>query len=376
MKCPQCGKEDPKATRFCTSCGASIPEQPTQVQKPPAQAQPTTVLPAAPPPQSTAYMPPPGPGVPVPPVVPKKKMKGSTKAWIAMACVVGVLVIAAAITIPLVIASSNKPVARVNSVKLLRTDGDTLDLEKVPLDTEVAVKVNYDARYKGSGNAALHITVVDSDGTSFIDKTYDVNSSKTSQTKELAFTMTKGSGKPLKATAKVDVSQGAQKLTSSKALAFTAVAGKGKALQYKEALAAATAKCREATDTLKSAGAAGVSVNDLADKLSSALTTLKASKTADEANAVTATAQSVIDEANARVAAAKKKKQTAEQCRQNQAVIRAKLVDWWSGTGNFPDSMSQLYGIPSCPDGGTYTYYAPDTTPATLHVSCSVHGEL
>jgi hypothetical protein len=376
MKCPQCGKDDPKAVKFCTSCGAPIPEQPTVVQRPPQQVQPTTVMPAAPPATATAFVPPTGPAAPVPPLPTKKKMKGSTKAWIAVACVVGVLVVAAAIAIPLVISAANKPVARVNSVKLLRTDGDTLDMDKVPLDTELSVKVDYNAKFKGSGSASLHVTVSDADGSNIIDKTYDVKSSASSQSKDLAFSMTVGSGKPLKAIAKVDVSQGAQKLTSTKTLSFTAVAGKGKALQYKEALAAATAKCREATDTLKNASAAGVNVNDLADKLSSALTALKASKTADEANAVTATAQSVIDEAGARVAAAKKKQQTAQQCKQNQATIRAKLVDWWSGTGNFPDSMSQLYGLPSCPDGGTYTYYAPDTTPATLHVSCSVHGEL
>jgi len=40
-----------------------------------------------------------------------------------------------------------------------------------------------------------------------------------------------------------------------------------------------------------------------------------------------------------------------------------------------PQATATLPTVPAAP-GGSYTYYAPDTTPATLHVSCSVHGEL
>ncbi|MHB8895848.1 MAG: hypothetical protein ACYC99_11835 [Candidatus Geothermincolia bacterium] len=372
MKCPQCGKDDPKATKFCTSCGAPLPAQPTQVQAAPtrvqpvqqAPVQPTTMIPVAPVAPAYAAQPP-----------LKKKMKGSTKAWIAVACIVGACLIAAAIIIPLVIAAGNKPVAQVSSVKLLRTSGDTLDLDKVPLDTEVAVTVNYKARFKDNGSGTLRITVVNSEDKSIVDKTYDVKSSDQVQKQKMEFSMTEGSGKPLTAKAKLDVTQGATKLTDSKALAFTAVVGKGQELQLKEAKAAATEKCREATDLLKAA-AGQVTVTDLADRLSKTLTDLEAAKTAAQADAAKGAAQAVIDECNARLAAAKQKQESAATCKANQATIRAKLVDWWSGTGTFPDSMSQLYGIPSCPSGGTYTYYAPDTTPATLEVSCSVHGVL
>ena len=91
---------------------------------------------------------------------------------------------------------------------------------------------------------------------------------------------------------------------------------------------------------------------------------------------MTETAQSVVDESNARKTAHDEKSRTATICKQNQAVVKARLADWWSGTGNFPNSLSELSNLPVCPDGWTYTYYAPDTTPATLHVSCSIHGEL
>jgi hypothetical protein len=383
MRCPDCGHDNPGGNKFCASCGKPLAEATVQMPRvppvPPEQHQPTTVLPAAvsdrpvaapiAAPVATPVYAPVAPG--------KTPMKRSTKvAIVVIASVVGLCAIAAAIIIPLSIAAANKPVAEINSVRLVRTDGDTLDIGKVPLDTEVAVKVGYRSRFKDNGSGTLKIVVADSEGESLFDKSFDLTSSDKTQTKEYKFTMSQGSGKPLKATASLDVSQGSKKLKADKALSFTMVEGKGAELQLEEATNAATEKCREATEALKAAGAAGISITDLADRLSGALTDLKNANTAEEANAVTATAQGVIDECNARLAAADQAKKNVDTCRQNQSVIRAKLVDWWTGSGNFPDSMSQLYGIPACPSGGTYTYNAPDTTPASLTVSCSVHGAL
>jgi hypothetical protein len=303
-------------------------------------------------------------------------MKSSTKAWIVVACIVGACIVAAAVIVPVLVVSSNKPAAQISAVRLLRTDGDTLDMDKVPLDKEISFKVAYKARFKDSGSGTLRLMVTDSSGESIVDKTYDVISSDQAQTKDIKFSMTQGSGKPLTAKADLKVTQGTQNVVATKSLDFTAVTGKGAELQLKEAKAAATRKCEEATAALKAASAQGVQVSDLADRLSKALSTLESAKTAATANTVAGTAQGVIDECAARVTAAKQKKDAEATCRANQATIRAKLVDWYSGTGSFPNSLSELYGIPSCPSGGTYTYYAPDTTPATLHVSCSVHGEL
>jgi len=287
-----------------------------------------------------------------------------------------VIVVGAAIAIPLIIAASNKPAAEITQVQIVRTDGTTVDSAKVPLETEVALKATYKAKFKGNGSGTIQLVVKSSAGESIADKTFDVTSSGNLQTKEVKFTMSEGSGKPLSGNAKLVVTQGASKLNSAKAVSFKMVAGKGEKLQLKEATAAATKKCQVATENLKSTAAKGIDITDLADRLSKALTTLASAKTVAEANAVAGVAQTVIDECNQRVAAAAQAAKSRDICRQNQAVVRAKLVDWWGGTGNFPDSLSQLYGLPVCPDGGTYTYYAPDTTPATLHVSCSIHGEL
>jgi hypothetical protein len=365
MRCPGCGKDNPSNTKFCTSCGASLGQETTRMQpvQPPPPAQPTAQISAAP-----VYAP-----VSQAPV----KAKGSKKVWIALiATVVGLCVVAAAIVIPLLVIAANKPVAQVTSVSLVRTDGDTLDTAKVPLDTELALKVTYKSKFKDTGSGTLRLVVVDAAGENIVDKTYDVKSSGEPQSKDLKFSMDQGSGKEIHAKATLKVTQGATKLNAAKTLAFTVVEGKGAAVQLEEATAAATKKAREATDLLKSTAAQGINVTDLVERLTKALTDLQAAKTAAEANAVTATAQGVIDECNARVAAAAQAAKNVETCRQNQAVVRAKLVDWWSGTGNFPDSMSQLSGLPTCPSGGSYTYNAPDTTPATLHISCSVHGEL
>lgn len=377
MKCPNCGQENASGKKFCTGCGKPLGEETVSMQQiPPPQL--TARMPAAPvQPQANAPVRPVRPVQPIPPVLPVQPApKSSKKVWIVLACVLGVLVIAAAIAIPLLIAVANKPVAQVNSVKMTRSDGDTLDTVKVPLDTDLVITVSYKARFNDTGSGTLRITVADSAGENIIDKSYDVRSSGQAQTKVQTFSMTQGSGKPMTAKATLTVKQGATKIGSVKSLAFTAVKGKGAALQYEEALAEATKKCREATDTLKSVSAAGVNVTDLVDRLSKALTDLKNAKTAAEANAVTKTAQSVVDESNARKTAQEQKNKTAEICRQNQAVVKARLADWWGGTGTFPNSLSEMSNLPVCPDGGNYTYYAPDTTPATLHVSCSVHGEL
>jgi hypothetical protein len=304
-------------------------------------------------------------------------MKRSTKiAIVIIASVVGLGAIAAAIIIPLAISASNKPVAEIESVKLVRADGKAVDIEEVPLDTEIAVVVAYKARFKAQGGGTLNIVVADAEDEELFDESYDVKSSDSPQEKELEFTMRQGSGKPLEARAVLKVTQGSDKLETDETLAFTMVEGKGAELQLEEAVQAATDKCREATDTLKATAGSGVDVIDLADRLSGALDDLKNAETVEEANAVAATAQGIIDECNARLEALEQQNRNASACKENQDVIRAKLVDWWTGTGTFPDSLLELYGIPACPDGGSYTYFAPDTTPSTLHVSCSVHGEL
>ncbi|HEY5526517.1 MAG TPA: zinc ribbon domain-containing protein [Candidatus Anoxymicrobiaceae bacterium] len=364
MRCPNCGQENASDKKFCTGCGKPLGEETVSMQQAPPP-QPTTQMPAAP------------AQAPVYPPVQQVPHSSKRKTWIVvLACVLGVCVIAAAIAIPLLIAAANKPAAQVNSVKMTRTDGDTLDTGKVPLDTDLSISVSYKARFNDTGSGTLRVVVEDSAGENIIDKSYDVKSSGQAQTKLQTFSMTQGSGKPMHAKATLTVKQGATKIGSVKSLAFTAVKGKGASLQFEEALAAATKKCQEATDTLKSVSASGVNVTDLVDRLSKALTDLKNAKTAEEANAVTETAQSVVDESNARKTAQDEKSRTATICKQNQAVVKARLADWWGGTGNFPNSLSELSNLPVCPDGGTYTYFAPDTTPATLHVSCSVHGEL
>lgn len=333
MRCRSCGNENTDSKKFCTSCG--------------------------------------------------KPLAGATEKKGSKALVIGVIaaflfciLVAAAVLIPLIVIAAGKPSAEVTAFTLARPDGNTLDPDKVPLDTELVLKATYRSRFNEKGSGNLQIFIADSTGEKIIDKTFDVTSSGGQQVKEHKFTMEQGSGKPLLAHAKLSVKQGDKKLDSEKTLTMTMVAGKGAELQFTEAKNAAVKKCQDATDKIKSTSAQGIDVNDLADRLSKALGDLKIATTAEECDAAAGKAQTVIDECDARIAAAAQNAKWAEICRQNQAEVKRRLADWWSGSGTFPNTMSELYGLPVCPAGGEYTYSAPDTTPATLHVSCSIHGEL
>ncbi|GEM_PF-6196719 len=363
MKCSDCGSDNLDSGKFCASCGKPLSGAPTLVQPP--GSQPTTRMPPVP----TAPVDAPQPSPPA-------RAKFSGGAWIAVVCIIGVIVVGAIIAMSLLIVTVNRPVAEVFQVKLVRTDGTTVDTAKVPLDCEVALKATYKAKFKSKGSGALQLSVKNQAGESIVDKTFDVASSDASQTKEVKFTMTEGSGKPLIGNAKLVVTQGASKLNSAKAVSFKVVAGKSEKIQLEEATAVATDKCDVATEILKATAAKGINVSDLVDRLSKAVTSLASAKTVAGANAVAGTAQTVIDECNARITARDQQRQAIDTCRQNQAVVRAKLIDWYNSEGNFPDSMSMLSNLPTCPSGGAYTYDAPDTTPATLRVFCGVHGKL
>lgn len=247
-------------------------------------------------------------------------MKRSTKVIIGV--VIGLLVVggAAAGIIIWRVSEGNKTIAEVTSIDLERTDGETLDLKKVPLDTELVLKVDYRARFKGDGKGTLRLTVTTSEGDRTIDKSYDLKSSGETQTRELKYSMNKGSGQPIEAKAKLTVEQGNKDLKNSKTLAYTAVKGKGAELQLSEAKDAALKKCDEATAAVKELTSLNIDAADLAARLSKALDDLKSATTVAEANAVTQTAQGVIDECGARKTAA-----ANEQAR-NQDIAAAKQV--------------------------------------------------
>lgn len=327
MICPRCGAEHPADKKFCTACGARFGETTTEMPVVPP-APPVPPSPHAASPGATQAM----PGVPVVPVAAvagaapaaiaeKRKMKRGTKVTLIVAAVVVFLcIVAAAIVIPLVIAAANKPIANITTLKLVRTDGESLDMKQVPLDTEVALRVTYKARFKQDGSGVLKVAVTEPGGTKLIDKSYDVTSSDKPQSKDVKYTMTRGSGKPLTARAVLTVLQGKTKLTGTRSLAYTAVEGKGAELQLEEAKDAALKKCQEATSAVTELSSLGIQASDLADRLSKAVGDLKAATTAAQANAVAATAQGVIDECNARKASAQ------QQQAHDQDVASAKQV--------------------------------------------------
>jgi hypothetical protein len=278
MRCPSCGNENSEPLRFCTSCGKPLSAD------------------ASRPEQSVAPLSQAASG--------RRGLKRSTKIVVGVVACLLIAGAAAAGFITWLVLESNRPTAEILSMSLARTDGDTLDLEEVPLDTELTLKVRYRASFDESGRSLLRLTVASGDGEKMIDKTYELESSGEARSTELEFSMTRGSGKPVKAKAVLAVDQGKTELRVPETLTFTVVEGKGEEVLFEEAQAAALSKCEEATAAVKDLAALNISASDLADRLSRALEDLDDAETSEEANAVYQDAQEIVDECAARRAAA------------------------------------------------------------------------
>ncbi|MFH1149754.1 MAG: zinc-ribbon domain-containing protein [Actinomycetota bacterium] len=318
MKCEKCGYEAPEGKRFCKQCGAPLQGE----AKPEAQApvtpmqQPTTATGAPPPPTPVTVA-----GVapaPVPTATRKKladRLPGNP-AYKVLAIVLVVLVaggIIAGLVFGAIALFGAKPTAKVEQVTLKREDGKSLDLEKVPLGVELLVEAKFVASYGDGGRGTIKIAVVGSDGSDLIEDTFEVKSSSKAQTRELAVTMTVGSGKPLKAHAELVVRDGQNRLTSSKDLTFTAEEGNieegdgdtGDSTSGDEDVEAAKAQVETALEELQTAfdqaEQLGVDVSDLAEQLPSLMTRLAAVETMDEVSEIAMEVADIALEVNDRL---------------------------------------------------------------------------
>ena len=372
MNCPGCGAEVPSEKKYCSNCGAALGE-PTvrmpQVPPPP---------PPPPPVGATLRMPqvaPQGPPVtPYPPVV----ARGGRGKRVAIAVVIAVLVVGGAVAgvVAWRVSVANRTVAKVVSIDLTGKSGEELALERVPLDTGLKLEAAFRAKYPEGGSATIKLSVVDDSGDELVGKTFTVASSDDVQRKSVEFSMSQSSGKPLEAKAALKVERNGTNVADDATLSYTAVKGKGKALKFEEAKEKARRKLEEATNAVKELASMGLEATDLADRLQAILGGFDEATTAADMNTIYDSAQAVLDEAGARKAAGQQQDQARDTCKANQAKVRAMIVDYYNRGGNMPNSMSDLGSLPACPSGGTYSYEASDTTPATLTVYCSVHGSL
>lgn len=276
MRCPKCGNEVEASRKFCTDCGAAV------------RAPVTPVTPV----------------IPVVPIVPASAPRKS-RAWKAVAIVALAVLVVGGVATGIILwraAAGNRLVAQVTSVDLGRKDGESIDLEKVPLDDTLVLEATYRASFPQGGSGTLSLTLTDSAGDELMEDTFEVRSGGGLQKKKAEFHLTQSDGKPLKAKASLEVEQGARKASGGKTLTCTAVKGKGKEVLFTEAKDAATKKLSEATGAVKELTDAGIDTSDLVAMLSDALGRLEAAKTAEQATEAGALADAVLKECQVRKA--------------------------------------------------------------------------
>ncbi|MBU4385964.1 MAG: hypothetical protein KKH73_03105 [Actinobacteria bacterium] len=304
MKCRKCGSKNAGAMKFCTNCGAPLGEPtipmdrvPHTHGKPPSTAEEPT----------RAFAQPPAP--PAPPAAPpaaKAGMKKATKVIIAVVVALLVLGGAAAGIIIWKVVESNKLIAEIEEVDLSRADADgrSLDLKDVPLDEDLSFEVTYLARFKKGGKGTLDVTIVDGSDEQVWSDSYKLESSDDPRTHEFTFAMLISEGETFKATAVLEISNGDEKAEDSRTLEFYVKEGKGEEATLQEARDAAAAKIEEAKGVVAETGAAGIDTSDLAQQLSTIESDLQSATTEDEVQKVYATAEAIVNECNARKAAA------------------------------------------------------------------------
>jgi hypothetical protein len=374
MKCTNCGSDVPEGKKFCTGCGTPLGEPTTTMaQVPPdegkaPQAQPTTPMPPVLP--AVAAVPPAG--------APTPKSGRKTAVILVVAALVALLLVGGAVAAIIIVSvvNGNRLVADITKVELKRSDGKSLSLKDVPLDTDLSLVITYNARFKEGGKGTLNVTLVDGNGAEVRSKSHTVKSSGASQTETEEFSMTMSEGETFKATAALKVSKGDRKQSDEQSIEYFVAAGKGAETQFAEAKDTAIKKLGDATNAVKELASLGINSNDLTQLLLDATNKLKDATTVAQANEAAGTADAVIAECANRKAAQQAAGQAINTCRANQAKIRQLIISYYNANGNLPNSMSDLAGLPSCPSGGQYTYSAPSTDPSTLTVSCSVHGSL
>jgi hypothetical protein len=264
MDCTQCGSELTPGKHFCTNCGAPVP---AEQQTPSATPLPPVVAPVG----VTQ------PGPVVPPQAPAGKGGLADKAtgWKVLAVVLAVLVAAGLVVGIIFIVKAltpNKPVARISLVTVNRQDGKKLDLKKVPLGVDLTVTALFEAKYPKGGRGTIKLYVESSSGEELIGKTFKVKSAGGTQKQQYIVNMTAGSGKPVKAKAKLDVTSGSGAVVSDeRSAAFTAE--KGTVDEQNTDTELDTARKNVESDfsdllaTAKIANSAGIDISDVRNEI-------------------------------------------------------------------------------------------------------------
>lgn len=278
MNCQSCGSEIAPGKKFCSNCGAPVAQASAgqAAGPPPAPPQPTQPL--------TAPVPP-----PVVPAAPRGRSKGKT----VLAIVLGLIVLAeiAVAVVFIVKAVSPSTSASVTGLVLTRKDGKALNLKKVPLDVDLRLTATFKAQYPKGGSGKIRLSVVDGNGEELVGETFTVQSNGSSQKKQYTMNMTAGSGKPIKAKAKLDVqAKTGSKASSQKTLTYTAEEGtvkdSGSNAELETTRANVQASYDDLMTSMKVANSSGTDVSDLMNQVADIGVSLAPAQTVSELDAL------------------------------------------------------------------------------------------
>ncbi len=319
MKCLKCGSDNAGSMKFCTNCGAPLGEPTITMDRVPPPGKPPSTTPE--PTRAFAQPPIPPASAPAPaPVATGGGMKKSTKVIILALVTLLVLGGAAAGFIYWRVVEGNKLIAEIIDVELARVDGKNLNPKDVPLDVDLVLTVTYRSRFKKKGAASLEVTVVDGNGEETLNDSLEPISSNDLQEYKYDFYIMLSEGETFKATSDLEVSSGDKKATDSKSLEFYVKEGKGEEARFDEVMEAAAAKIEEAGNAVSETATTGIDTTDLMQLLDTIRSEYQSATTEDEANAVYAGAEAVINECNVRRAAA------ADEAARQQDIAAARKV--------------------------------------------------
>lgn len=222
--------------------------------------------------------------------------------WIVLAVILAVVVVGGAIVgiLFLTVFRFEKTEVRITDIEIERSDGESLDLDDVPLDARLTAGVDYIARYGEGGEGELEITLLDGDDEEILSESYDIESSDERQKQEYEFYVARSEGETFTVKAVLVVEMDKKEEKSSKTADFYVEEGLGEEAKLEEAKDEAKSKLDEAADAVVDIISLGVEAEDLAAQVAEAEGKVESVTTMEEAEELYKFAEAVIAECNAR----------------------------------------------------------------------------
>ena len=364
MYCQSCGKEIARVDKFCPHCGSSfkiVPESSSELEGKTEEAAPEETQKVEPKPTTGAG---------------KKRIP----IWLLIvAPLVLILIIGGVVGGVLWARSGSELFAEIKSIKLSSSNGGSLNLESVPLNQDVTVKVKYLAQFPQDGDGELVVKLVDNDGNEILSDDKECESKEETQTYEEALTMDNTlSGEKLEIVATLKVEAGSSKVDDEDSLAYVAEEAEeedtsGQTIedtQLKQAFDQAYARTDEAINAVNQLISDGIDGSGLPDILEKSLFLLEHGTTMQdymgESDSAMFYANYAINECNARREAHARAQEEAARQRRSQPQpgpsniwVTCYQCDGWGGWYDY-DDLGYQYWVTCGTCGGTGSVLVPN----------------